>query len=107
MEVILSKNITSLRGQFGKDYGYAVRRRGNRFFSTRCSNVKVPKNGHLQFIILSAKLSLNGLYISDIRVIGKELLAAGQEAGHPLNSVLPDVTYNAHDILNIKSYHRL
>ena len=107
MKYILSNNITSLRGKFGKDYGYAVRRRGNRFFSTRCSNVKVPKNGHLQFIILSAKLSLNGLYISDIRVLGSELLAAAREAGRELNSVVPEVIYNAHDILNIKQYHRL
>ena len=107
MEYILSKNITSLRGQFGKDYGYAVRRRGNRFFSTRCSNVRVPKNGHLQFIILSAKLSLNGLYISDIRVPGKELLAAGREAGRDIKSIVPTVFYNAQDILNIKKTNRL
>lgn len=107
MEIILSNNVTSLRGKFGGDYGYSIRRRGNRFFSCRYSKGRIPRYGHLHFIFLGAKMSLNGLYIADVRVLGSELLTAATEAGHPLTSVLPDVTYNAHDILNIKQNHRL
>ena len=118
MELILSNNVTSLTGQFGQDHGYAIRRRGTRFFSTRCSNRQVPKDGHLQFIILAAKLSKNGMFLVNIQVPQKEFADALQEAGlltrkptrrNRYKAIVPPAisVLDADDVLNFKTFHGL
>ena len=56
------------------------------------------------FIYDCAGIAEEGLLFSDIRVTGAELIEAAEEAGIQLESVVPDVEYNAHDVLNIMQY---
>lgn len=107
MEIILARHCKSLTGTLGKGYGYAVCRRGKRFFSQRSPKGPRIQDGHLQFIFACAELAREGLLLSDITLLGSELLDAASEAGLSLETLLPDVTYNAHDVLNIKKYYSL
>lgn len=105
MELILAKHCKSLTGSFGQYYGYAIRRSGKKFFSVRSPKGPRLHDGHLRFIFTCAELAREGLLLTDIRILGSELLAAATEAGLTFETILPDVEYNAHDILNIKTYY--
>lgn len=106
MEVILSRYCRSFTGTISKKHGYAIRKQGDKFCSVRNSK-NVPPDGHIRFIFACAELAREGLLLSDIRILGSELLAAATEAGLTFETIVPDVVYNAHDILNIKKYYSL
>ena len=107
MELFLSKYCRSFTGTLNRSHGYSICRKGNKFFSQRNTRGIVPPNGHIRFIFACAELAREGLLLADIRILGSELLAAATEAGLTFETILPDVEYNAHDILNIKKYYSL
>ena len=104
MEVFLTKQCLSLTGCLGRGYGYYIRStKKGRFFSQR-SKHSVPPDGHWRFIVLCAELAQNKLHITDIRVSRNELGAALYEARCfiAMQNLRLD-TYNARDILNLKT----
>lgn len=105
MQIILSNQCESLTGSLGRGFGYAIVKRGNRFFAQRGNhNVSVPPDGHWRFILACAQLAQNGLHIADIRVSREELASALREANHFIaadNLLL--VVYHARDIINLKT----
>ena len=107
MEIILARTCKSLTGSFGKSYGYSITRRGKKFFTIR--NPKGPRirDGHLRFIFACAEMAKDGFLIADIDIRGEELLQAAREANVEMETILPDVQYNAHDIRRIKTYYDL
>ncbi len=107
MEIILARNCKSLTGCLGKSYGCSITRRGKKFFTIR--NPKGPriKDGHLRFIFECARMAENNFLIADIDIRGEELLQAAREADVEMETILPDVQYNAHDIRRIKTYYEL
>jgi hypothetical protein len=79
-------------------------RRKNGFFARRDSKGFVPPDGHWRFIVLCAELAQNKLHITDIRVSREELKQALYEAN--LFIAMQNLrleTYNARDILNLKT----
>lgn len=107
MEIILARHCKSLTGTLGKGYGYAVCRRGKRFFSQRSPKGPRIQDGHLRFIFECARMAENNFLIADIDIRGEELLQAAREADVEMETILPDVQYNAHDIRRIKTYYSL
>ena len=94
---------TALVGMLKPELGYFIVQRGNNFYSVR-SKHGAPPDGHWRFIVLCAELAQNGLHISDIQVSRVELLNALSEAGGyiAMQNLRLD-TYNARDILNLKT----
>ncbi len=107
MEIILARNCKSLTGSLGKGYGYAICRRGKRFFSQRSPKGPRIKDGHLRFIIACADMAQFNYFIGDINVEGKELLEAAREAHVELESIEPDEHYDAQQVRDIKNNHGL
>ena len=107
MEIILARYCKSLTGSLGKGYGYAVCRRGKRFFSQRSPKGPRIQDGHLRFIFACADMAQYNYFIGDIDVEGEELLEAAREAHVEMETILPDVQYNAYDIRRIKTYYGL
>ena len=104
MEVFLTKQCLSLTGCLGRGYGYYLRStKKGRFFSQR-SKHSVPPDGHWRFIVICAELAQNHLHIADISVKREELKQAMYEA-HIFIAMqnLRLETYNARDILNLKT----
>jgi len=109
MEIILSKQCESLTGSLGRGFGYFIVGRWSRkdvkyrFYSQR-SKHSVPPDGHLRFIFTCAELAQSKLHIVDIRVKREELKQALYEA-HIFIAMqnLRLETYNARDILNLKT----
>ena len=103
MEVILSKQCLSLTGMLRTDFGYFLVKRKERFYSCRSKHT-VPSDGHWRFIVICAELAQNGLHITDIRVSREEVKKALYEA-HCFIAMqnLKLDTYNARDILNLKT----
>ena len=102
MKIILSNFCTSLAGMINPELGYFVVPRKGAFYAVR-SKWGAPPNGHWRFIRTCAEMTLNGLYIADIRVSRSELREALLEANYPTaasNLRLP--VYSAQDILNIQ-----
>lgn len=106
MEVILSRYCKSFTGKMSKRHGYAICQRGGRFFGQR-NRKDVPADGHLRFIFDCAELAQEGMLLANIRVPGEEMIEAAEEAGLEFETVVPDVEYNAHDVMNIKKYYSL
>ena len=108
MEIILSKTLTALTGQFSKDNGYAVRRRGKRFFSARNSRGTVHYYDHWLFIVQCAELAQSKLLVTDIKLSRKEFFEAIHEAKLtvPVDRVQIDPLF-ACDVLNLKKYYNL
>ena len=110
MKVILSKQCESLTGMLRTDLGYFLVKRKDNFYSVR-SKHSVPENGHLRFIFLCAELAQNKLHITDIRVSREELKDALYEARcfvaseHVRRNYADKckVSYNARDVLNLKT----
>lgn len=107
MEILLAKTCKSLTGCLGKSYGCSITRRGKKFFTIR--NPKGPriKGGFLRFIFECARMAEENFLIADIDIRGEELLQAAREADVRMETILPDVQYNAHDIQRIKTYYGL
>ena len=101
---------TALVGMLKPELGYFIVQRGNNFYSVR-SKHGAPPDGHWRFIVLCAELAQNGLYISDIKVDWLELQAALYEAKRFIASEQVrrnytdkcKATYNARDVLNLKT----
>ena len=109
MEIILSSHCSSFTGTVNKDFGYAVRKRGKRFFGVRCNNRNVPPDGHWRFILACAEIAQMTIFIADVRVQGLELYAALLEAGYPVAAGTVETyrLYNAHDIFNFRNRRNL
>lgn len=107
MEIILARHCKSLTGSLGKGYGYAVCRRGKRFFSQRSPKGPRIRDGHLRFIFACADMAHYNYFIADIDVEGEELLQAAREAHVELESVEADVHYDAQQVRDIKNNHGL
>ena len=111
MKVILSNMCASLVGPLERGLGYHLEHRKNGFFSKRDQRGSVPPDGHLRFIFLCAEMAQNGLHISDIKVDWLELQTALYEAkcftaSEQVRRNYADkgkATYNARDILNLKT----
>lgn len=104
MEIILTENCTSYTGSVGRGFGYAIQKRGKRFFGVRKSRGTVPPDGHLRFILACAEIAKRKLHIADIRVSGEELQSACQEAQQFVAATrVHSRTYNADDIINFKT----
>ena len=103
MEIILSKNCLSLTGMLERGTGYFLVKRKERFYGQR-SKYGAPPDGHWRFIVLCAELAQNKLHIADIRVSREELKQALYEAHLfiAMQNLRLD-TYNANDILNLKT----
>ena len=114
MQVILSSRCISLTGMLERGLGYSLQRRKSGFYSQR-SKHSVPPDGHWRFIVLCAELAQNGLHIADIEIGWLELQAALYEAHcfvaseHVRRNYADKakVTYNARDILNLKTLFSL
>ena len=107
MEIILARNCKSLTGCLGKSYGCSITRRGKKFFTIR--NPKGPriKDGHLRFIFECARMAENNFLIADIDIRGEELLEAAREAHVKLDSIVPEMHYDAQSVRDIKSKYGL
>lgn len=107
MEIILARHCKSLTGSLGKGYGYAVCRRGKRFFSQRSPKGPRIRDGHFRFIFACADMAQYNYFIADIDVEGEELLQAAREAHVELESIEPDEHYDAQQVRDIKNNHGL
>ena len=115
MKIQLSSQCLSLTGMLERGLGYHIQQRKNGFFAKRNTKGFVPPDGHWRFIVLCAELAQNGLHIADISVHWMELQAALYEAHHFVASEhvrrnyadKAKVTYNARDILNLKTLFSL
>ena len=111
MKIILSNQCESLTGSLGRGFGYHIEHRKNGFFSKRNTKGSVPPDGHWRFIVLCAELAHNKLYVTDIKVGWLELQTALYEAkcftaSERVRLNYADkckATYNARDILNLKT----
>jgi len=111
MEIILSPQCENLTGFLDKNYGYAVQKRKSKFYGVRSTRGLVPPNGHIRFIFACAKLAQAKLYATDIRLHWSELYDALYEAHHWIAAdqvrwngrEAKKRTYNARDILNLKT----
>ena len=111
MKVILSNQCLSLTGMLERGLGYHLEHRKNGFFAKRNTKGFVPPDSHWRFIVLCAELTRNKLYITDIKVDWLELQTALYEAkcftaSEQVRRNYTDkckATYNARDILNLKT----
>ena len=112
MEIILSNQCQSLTGSLGQGFGYSIQKQHGKFVSKRNSKGKIPRDGHLRFILACAELAQMKLHISDIRVSATELRDALREAecNTPLYGLTkyhedyPEV-FSATDIINYRREH--
>ena len=107
MEIILARTCKSITGSLGKSYGYSITKRDGKFYSIRSPKGPRIRDGHLRFIFACAEMAKDGFLIADIDIRGEELLQAAREANVEMETILPDVQYNAHDIRRIKTYYEL
>ena len=111
MKVILSNQCISLTGMLERGLGYHLEHRKNGFFAKRNTKGFVPPDGHWRFIVLCAELAQNGLYVTDIKIDWLELQTALYEAkcfiaSEQVRRNYADkgkATYNARDVLNLKT----
>ena len=111
MKIILSTNCISLAGMLDRGCGYYLRSTKKGHFFAQRSRHAVPPDGHWRFIVLCAEIAQNGLYIADISIHWMELSDALYEAQKWIanqqvrkNGVEGvKSTYNARDILNLKT----
>ena len=108
MKLILSEQCKSLTGCLGQGFGYFIQARRTKngevnYFSQR-SKYGAPPDGHWRFIVACAELAQRHLHIADIRVEIEEVKQALYEAHFFMAAQsLRLETYNARDILNLKT----
>ena len=111
MKIILSRQCASFTGSVGQGYGYAVRKHRGGFYAFRNSRGSVPPDGHWRFIVACAELAQMKMHIVEIEVNWMELQTALYEAHFWQASEhvgrnycnKAKATYNARDILNLKT----
>ena len=111
MRIILTEQCESLTGSLGRGYGYFIQRRGAGFFSQSSKHQPIPPDGHWRFIVACAQLAYAKLHVTDIEVHWMELSDALYEARHFVANAhvrkngrdAVKLTYNARDILNLKT----
>ena len=111
MEIILSKQCESFTGSLGRGFGYHIQRRKNGFFAKRNTKGIVPQDGHWRFIVACAEQARMKLHIADIKVNWMEVQSALYDARHFTASEQVrrnyadkcKATYDAHDIINLKT----
>lgn len=103
MEIILSKNIKKLSGSLCKSHGYFIRQTPEGKFVTVRKQGTIPPRGHLNTIFDIAEMTQDGFFVSDIKVQGKELNQALDEAGYYRRVFFyePLKTYSAKDVLEL------
>ena len=115
MEIILSKQCESLTGTLGRGFGYYIKVHRSttgkpRFFSQRSKHT-VPPDGHWKMICACANMANMRLHIADIELHWHELYEALYEAYHFVAAdhvgtngrEAVKLTYNARDIINLKT----
>ena len=115
MKIFISERCESISGSLGRGFGYHIQRRKNGFFAKRNSNGLVPPDGHWHFILACAQLSRQKLHITDIQIGWLELQTAlynarQYQASEHVRRNYADkqkVTYNAVDIINLKTLFSL
>ena len=107
MEIILARHCKSLTGTLGHGYGYAISRRGKRFFSQRSPKGPRIRDGHLRFIFACADMAQYNYFIADVDVEGEELLEAAREPHVEMDSVEAEAHYDAQQVRDIKHYYGL
>ena len=111
MEIILTKQCESFTGSLGRGFGYHIQRRKNGFFAKRNTKGIVPQDGHWRFIVACAEQAHMKLHIADIKVNWMEVQSALYDARHFTASEQVrrnyadkcKATYDAHDIINLKT----
>ena len=111
MKLFLTKQCESLTGSLGTGYGYHIQHRKNGFFAKRNAKGIVPPDGHWRFIVACAKLANAKLHVTDIELHWTEAMYALEEARHFVAAQMVHdnfygkckITYNADDILNLKT----
>ena len=111
MKLFLTKQCESLTGSLGAGYDYHIQHRKNGFFAKRNTKGTVPPDGHWRFIVACAQLAYAKLHVTDIEVHWMELQTALYEAHlfqaseHVRRNYADKckATYNAADILNLKT----
>ena len=115
MKITLSEQCESLTGSLGSGFGYSIQRQRGGYCSKRNSKGIVPPDGHWRFILACATLAHQRLHITDIRVHWMELQTAlyfarhFQAAEHVRRNYADKAkaTYNADDIINLKTLYSL
>ena len=111
MEIILSSHCKSLHGSLDKTHGYVIRRTSSgKFVGVRKPGL-IPADGHLRFIFDLAEMAETGLLVSDIKINWIELQSALYvakcfTASEQVRRNYVDTckaTYNARDVLNLKT----
>ena len=111
MKLFLTKQCESLTGSLGSGYGYAVQKRKSGFYGVRNTRGYVPPDGHWRFIAACAQLAKAKLHVTDIELHWMELSDALYTERHFVANAhvrkngieAVKHTYNAADILNIKT----
>lgn len=111
MEIILSSHCKSLHGCLDRTHGYVVRATPSGKFVGVRKPGQIPADGHVRFIFDLAEMANSGLLVSDIKVDWLELQSAFYEAKCFIESEIvrrlytcrSKATYNARDILNLKT----
>ena len=111
MKIILTEQCESFTGSLGRGFGYHIQRRKNGFFAKRNSKGIVPQYGHCRFIVACAEQARMKLHIADIKVNWMEVQSALYDARHFTASEQVrrnyadkcKATYDAHDIINLKT----
>ena len=110
MKIFLNNNCESFTGRIGKNYGYAVKKRKKGFYLIR-NPKNVPPVGHICAIFALAIMAKVRLHIADVECSADELQYALYEAHYFVASEhvrrnyidYKKRTYNADDILNLKT----
>ena len=111
MKIILTEQCESFTGSLGRGFGYHIQRRKNGFFAKRNTKGIVPQDGHWRFIVACAEQARMKLHIADIKVNWMEVQSALYDARHFTASEQVrrnyadkcKATYDAHDIINLKT----
>lgn len=111
MEIILNEKVKSLTGSLGRGYGYHIQKRKNKFYGQRNAKGIVPADGHWRFVLTCAEIAKIGLHIAGVQISALELHAALLKAAKHMaaQQVLTNyqkgvkATYNAQDIINLKT----
>ena len=111
MKIILTEQCESFTGSLGRGFGYHIQRRKNGFFAKRNTKGIVSQDGHWRFIVACAEQARMKLHIADIKVNWMEVQSALYDARHFTASEQVrrnyadkcKATYDAHDIINLKT----